>query len=191
MRRIGIRQSQRLGLLRRREQCDRCRAAWPARARPAALLFQPKAPACFAAGVVVTDPSEFGGCPVTSTSTRIPGSTNPAMPVTSFTRTVTARIPTGMMGARPRPLPRAASRPSRIGSSMRMLLISGRSITSSGLAESAFGESRDWHFAELDVGRLHRRSHREWPGGQNDVPQVGGLGLLGPSSASRHLVKHA
>ncbi len=50
-----------------------------------------------------------------------------------------------------------------------------------GLGERAFREGRRWDLAELDVGRLHRRPHREWPGSQDDVLQIGCLGaFLGP-----------
>src|SRR5437879_139956 len=61
----------------------------------------------------------------------MPGNTNPDTPTTSFTRTETARIPGGMIGASPKPLPRAARRPSKTGSSSRILLMTGRSMTSS------------------------------------------------------------
>ena len=64
----------------------------------------------FCKQVVVIVPSDSSGRPVTSTSTRSPGSTNPATPATSDTRTDTARMPTGMIGASPSPLPRTASR---------------------------------------------------------------------------------
>ena len=50
----------------------------------------------------------FGGS-VSTTSTRVPGSTKPATPITSSTRTLTARSPSGMVTARPPPAPRGAS----------------------------------------------------------------------------------
>ncbi len=40
---------------------------------------------------------------VTSTSTRVPGTTNPATPMTSLTRTDIARMPRGIAGGRPAP----------------------------------------------------------------------------------------
>src|SRR5262249_28740180 len=40
---------------------------------------------------------------VTSTSTRVPGTTNPATPITSLTFSDTARIPSGIDGGRPAP----------------------------------------------------------------------------------------
>ena len=61
----------------------------------------------------------------------MPGSTNPATPATSLTRTDAARIPVGIMGATPKPLPRAARRDSSTGSSGPMELITGRPTTSS------------------------------------------------------------
>ena len=42
---------------------------------------------------------------VTSTSTRVPGTTKPATPTTSLTRTEIARMPGGMVGGRPAPAP--------------------------------------------------------------------------------------
>jgi hypothetical protein len=84
----------------------------------------------------------LGGWPVTSTSTRIPGSTKPAMPVTSFTRTVTARIPTGMTG---RQTDSAAARrqPSLEHRLVHQDVADQRAIDHFlGLGESAFGEGR-------------------------------------------------
>ncbi len=75
--------------------------------------------------------ARLGGLPVTSTSTRMPGSTKPATPTTSLTRTETARIPGGINGPSPIPLPFTARRASTTGSSACMALITGRSSTSS------------------------------------------------------------
>jgi hypothetical protein len=57
-----------------------------------------------------------GGLPEISMSTRMPGTTNPATPTTSLTRTATARMPDGIMAAKPPPAPFGASRFSTIGS---------------------------------------------------------------------------
>ena len=87
----------------------------------------------------MSDTEPFGGRPVTSTSTRIPGRMNPATPITSFTRTAMARMPDGMIGARPMPLPRGARRPSSNGSSAMIALITERSRTSSTFPNAALG----------------------------------------------------
>src|SRR5512138_2395558 len=53
---------------------------------------------------------------VTTRSTRVPGTTNPATPTTSFTLTAIARMPDGMDGGRPAPAPTGASLLSVTGS---------------------------------------------------------------------------
>ena len=54
--------------------------------------------------------------PEISTSTCMPGTTKPATPTTSLTRTATARIPGGIIAAIPPPAPFGARRDSMIGS---------------------------------------------------------------------------
>ena len=57
-----------------------------------------------------------GVLPEIRTSTCVPGTTKPATPTTSFTRTATARIPGGIIAAIPPPAPFGARRDSMIGS---------------------------------------------------------------------------
>ena len=79
----------------------------------------------------------------TSTSTRVPGMTNPATPIISFTRIDTARMPSGMLGGKPAPAPTAASLASVSGS---------------------FSDNRHQHAAvhhALDLGE--RRRAPGWP----------------------------
>ena len=92
-------------------------------------------------------------------------------------------MPTGMMGASPNPLPRAARRPSRIGSSSKIVLVTGRSITSSTFEKAPLGKAVDGIFPSLDVAGFygHADSHRL--GGKYDVPQVRGFGLFGRAPA--------
>ena len=104
---------------------------------------------CSTVRVTVLLPSALGGRPVTNTSTFMPGSTKPATPTTSLTRTETARMPIGIWATGPTPAPRAANRPSRIGSSKRILLITGRSITSSGLLKAPLGKAPAGTFVTL------------------------------------------
>ncbi len=89
--------------------------------------------------VLVRAPASPGGLTVTSTSTRRPGSRKPATPTTSFTLTATARMPVGITGDNPNPLPRSASRPATMGSSSRMLLMTGRPTTSSTFSKAPVG----------------------------------------------------
>src|SRR5688572_19119706 len=70
---------------------------------------------------------------VTTTSTRVPGTTNPATPTTSSTRTDMARIPGGMVGGRPAPDDRGASLLSVMGSFSTTPATRPRRTTSSNL----------------------------------------------------------
>src|SRR5271170_858222 len=69
--------------------------------------------------------------PVTSTSTMVPGITNPATPTTSFTATESARIPSGIVAGSPAPDCVEASLLSRIGSFSATGVISARFAQSS------------------------------------------------------------
>ena len=82
------------------------------------------------------------------------GQHKPGYPLTSLTRTVTARIPTGMIGARPKPLPRAARRPSSTASSCKIGLVTGRSYTSSGLEKPFLGNAEAAILTSLMSGGL-------------------------------------
>ena len=70
--------------------------------------------------------SPLGRLPEIRTSTRMPGTTKPATPTTSLTRTGTARIPGGIMAARPPPAPFGAMRDSIMGSLAKMGVITPR-----------------------------------------------------------------
>src|SRR3989304_1919698 len=72
------------------------------------------------------------GLAVARTSTRVPGSTYPATPTTSFTRTDTARMPSGITGGRPEPASFDASFALRIGSFFTTLTIRPRPRVSAG-----------------------------------------------------------
>ena len=56
-----------------------------------------------------------GSVPEINTSTRCPGTTNPARPTISSTLTATARDPGGMVAAKPAPAPLGAKRSSTMG----------------------------------------------------------------------------
>ena len=60
----------------------------------------------------------------------MPGTTKPATPTTSFTRTGTARIPGGIIAASPPPAPFGASRVSMIGSLAKIGIVTPRPTTS-------------------------------------------------------------
>src|SRR5262249_9176238 len=72
------------------------------------------------------------GLAVATTSTRVPGRTYPATPMTSFTRTDTARIPAGMAGGRPEPASFDASLAASTGSFLTRETINPRPMTSCG-----------------------------------------------------------
>src|ERR1035437_3629875 len=67
-----------------------------------------------------------GVLPEIRTSTCMPGTTKPATPTTSLTRTATARIPGGIMAAIPPPAPLGARRDSMIGSLAKMVVMTPR-----------------------------------------------------------------
>lgn len=72
-------------------------------------------------------------CPagrVARTSTRVPGVTKPATPITSSTRTLTARIPSGIRMGRPPPASLRASFPAMSGSLVRSGATTPRPTTS-------------------------------------------------------------
>ena len=71
-----------------------------------------------------------GLLPEIRTSTRMPGTTKPATPTTSLTRIATARIPGGIIAARPPPAPFGARRESMIGSLAKIGVITPRPTTS-------------------------------------------------------------
>ncbi len=68
---------------------------------------------------------------VAITSTLVPGTTNPATPITSLTFTDIARMPAGMVGGRPPPDAFGASLPSVIGSFSPIVTMAPRSTTAS------------------------------------------------------------
>src|SRR5580704_4858389 len=70
---------------------------------------------------------------VTMTSTRVPGTVNPATPTMSFTRTAMARMPGGIVGGNPAPDARGASLDSVTGSFSLSDSIAPRPTISSGL----------------------------------------------------------
>ena len=80
---------------------------------------------------VVLSSSRFLPDSVTMTSTRVPGTTNPATPTTSLTFTEMARIPGGIEGGSPAPASSAASFALVNGSFSSTALITPRLITSS------------------------------------------------------------
>src|SRR5215218_1219123 len=61
-------------------------------------------------------PAAGPGLMDTRTSTRVPGTTKPATPITSLTLTDRARIPGGIVGGKPAPAPAGASLDSVNGS---------------------------------------------------------------------------
>src|ERR1039457_6774152 len=67
-----------------------------------------------------------GVLPEIRTSTCMPGTTKPATPTTSLTRTATARIPGGIMAAIPPPAPLGARRDSMMGSLAKMAVMTPR-----------------------------------------------------------------
>src|ERR1019366_8423540 len=67
-----------------------------------------------------------GELPEMRTSTCVPGTTKPATPTTSFTRTATARIPGGIIVAIPSPAPLGARRDAIIGSLAKMAVMTPR-----------------------------------------------------------------
>src|SRR6185436_1890621 len=86
---------------------------------------------------------------VTSTSTSVPGTTNPATPTTSFTRTEMARMPSGMTGGSPAPASSEATLVIVIGSFSAIGVITPRLTSSLGsLNEPATG-LRDGHGTTL------------------------------------------
>ncbi len=70
------------------------------------------------------------------TSTRVPGTTNPATPTTSFTLTEMARMPGGIDGGRPAPASSGASLVSVSGSFSPTVVINPRFTTSSTLVKA-------------------------------------------------------
>src|ERR1019366_5038515 len=71
-----------------------------------------------------------GELPEIRMSTCVPGTTKPATPTTSLTRTATARIPGGIMAAMPPPAPFAARREAITGSLAKMAVMTPRPIMS-------------------------------------------------------------
>src|SRR3984893_11113751 len=86
--------------------------------------------ATFCRTVVVCCSVLPAGVPVSRTSTRVPGPTNPATETTSFTRTDTARMPGGIKEGKPDPAFSPASLPDRRNSPLAMGRITPWSRTS-------------------------------------------------------------
>ena len=114
------------------------------------------------------------GCPLacpglidTSTSTRLPGTTKPATPTTSFTLTERARIPGGMVGGSPAPAPAFASLASVSGSFSARDCTRPRLVTCSmlvnepgmGLAEGHATSFTSSAVRRSPTGRGLRRDH--------------------------------
>src|SRR4030095_16755503 len=93
---------------------------------------------------------------VTTTSTRVPGTTNPATPITSSTLTDMARMPVGIVGGSPAPASTGASLLSVSGSFSRTVTTRPRFTTASVLDNAPGTGLLDGHatsFTSLSVRR--------------------------------------
>ena len=118
------------------------------------------------------------GLCVATTSTRVPGSTYPATPMTSLTRTDTARLPVGMIGGRPLPASFDASLPGRMGSFRTHRRNQAAAEDRRGILERAFGHRARRPVDGLQIVAAQLAAEREIRVRDDDAFRVGTVTVL-------------